>query len=439
MKHLVGMSAVLALVSGCVFEDRCAGGAVRDEASGRCVLEQSDGGSDAGERDSGSDSDAGTDAGGPRTIEDISVGAAHACVVDSAGVLTCWGANQLGQIATGDIAPVAAPRVIDLGARVTAVAGNTIHSCAQTAEPALYCWGANEQGQVGNGVASAAPVTTPFRIGTLGAARHFEGSFANTCFVSILSTAVCWGRNDSGQLGIDSVSPDPVTAPDQPVRSTAGSFETPVHVAVADRHVCFIGSDRHLSCMGNNDSGELGLGHTTSALVATEVPGMTDVSSVSVSASHTCAVNAGEVYCWGHNDHGQVQPGGPVDAILTPTPVAGVGPALQVATGDSHACALLDTGSVVCWGSRENGALGDGMPASATSVDAPVAVTGLTDVERLEASYLFLTCALTASNELYCWGTDASALVGGEPGSATVFLDGETVHTAPVRIDPFAP
>jgi alpha-tubulin suppressor-like RCC1 family protein len=457
MELLTRVSIVVAIAAtGCVFEDRCVGGAVRDEGTGRCVLGSTDDagadggmGFDAGmEVDAGPGEDGGLDAGmdggmdaGPAIIEDFIVAAAHACAVSSEGELRCWGANQIGALATGDVGPEPGPVTIDLGAPVVRVAGNTLHVCAETTEPALYCWGGNEHGQVGNGMMSTAPVTTPYRIPGLGASRDIYGSFANMCFAGLLGGVVCWGRNDEGQLGIGTVSAMNQTSPGDPVvRDTgSGNFENASQLAVADRHVCIVTDDGRLFCVGNNGAGELGAGDTMSRSTPIAVPGMEDVTSVSAAASHTCAVNAGTVYCWGANDTGEVDP---TDAtpgdIITPTAVAGVGAATQVATASGFSCALLMTGQVTCWGSRENGGIGDGMPVS-EEITGPTMVTGLSGVVRLEASYITLICALTDANELYCWGTDAVAILGGVPaGSETVFLDGETRHTAPVRVDPFA-
>lgn len=440
----MGWLALAALVaSGCVWEDRCTAGAARDD-SGRCRSDRGDAGrdgqvdedggeGDAGPRDGGTDG--GTDA-GRGSIVDFAVGAAHVCVVDSRGVLTCWGGNTLGQLATGDVSPQLVPRRVEIGAAVLGVAGNSIHVCAHTGEPALYCWGTNGDGQVGNGTRSAAPVTTPFRL-ELGGVRFVSGSFANTCMTTSLMSSACWGRNDYGQLGIGLVSASPQPAPGTGVQTAEGNLEEVTSHGIGDRHVCLLTRTGTVFCMGRNQEGQCGLETPDPVVVATEVPGLTDVTSLSVSYEHSCAVQNGSVYCWGVNEDRQVVPGAPTgDPVRTPTVVTGLGTALQVAAGGDHTCALLDTREVACWGTRAHGALGDGEPVSDTTVDAPVLVSGLSEVERVLSSFQSLVCALTMHGELWCWGEDAAALVGGAAG-ATVFLDGETVHTAPVRVDPF--
>ena len=75
---------------------------------------------------------------------------------------------------------------------------------------------------------------------------------------------------------------------------------------------------------------------------------------------HTCVLlDDGTVKCWGGNDSGQLGLGDHVDRGDNPnemggnlSPVAlGTGhSAVALAAGDLHTCALLDDGTVKCWG-----------------------------------------------------------------------------------------
>ena len=46
----------------------------------------------------------------------------------------------------------------------------------------------------------------------------------------------------------------------------------------------------------------------------------------------------------------------------------------QLAAGDWHTCALLDTGAVRCWGSNENGELGYGAIGDVGDDETPASV-----------------------------------------------------------------
>lgn len=148
-------------------------------------------------------------------------------------------------------------------------------------------------------------------------------------------------------------------------------------------------SDGRVACWGQNDVGQLGSAGEWSAEPIV-VPGLENVASVSVGSteahaafvfpSSACAVLAGgSVHCWGSNEGGELGDGTTI-ARPTPAPVTGLNGAVAVSVGATdviahaaHACALLDTGSVACWGSNDLGELGDGTTTS-RSVPAEVAL-----------------------------------------------------------------
>ncbi len=63
-------------------------------------------------------------------------------------------------------------------------------------------------------------------------------------------------------------------------------------------------------------------------------------------------------------------------------------------------CALLDDGSVACWGGNLGGQLGRGEEAGSGDSSVPARVVGLSDVVQLDH-----TCAINKSGETWCWGT----------------------------------
>jgi alpha-tubulin suppressor-like RCC1 family protein len=83
---------------------------------------------------------------------------------------------------------------------------------------------------------------------------------------------------------------------------------------------------------------------------------------------HACALlEDGSVKCWGSNNHGQLGQGdtGPRGALpdsmgdaLLPVSLGSGRTARQVAAGGYFSCALLDDGAVKCWGQNASGQLG---------------------------------------------------------------------------------
>jgi len=85
-------------------------------------------------------------------------------------------------------------------------------------------------------------------------------------------------------------------------------------------------------------------------------------TAVAAGAAHTCAILGGSVSCWGANDEGQLGNAATTAApTATPATVTGLSAAVALAAGGAHTCALLQAGTVACWGADTSGQLGDGV------------------------------------------------------------------------------
>ena len=118
-----------------------------------------------------------------------------------------------------------------------------------------------------------------------------------------------------------------------------------------------------MKCFGSNSSGQLGQGVTTSSNdVPTAVVFGDNVESVTAGSDFTCGLTStGIVKCFGSNHKGQLANG---STSFTPRPealpVSGLtgDRVVVVVAGDLHACAVVSTGEVKCWGSNEYGQVG---------------------------------------------------------------------------------
>jgi alpha-tubulin suppressor-like RCC1 family protein len=84
-------------------------------------------------------------------------------------------------------------------------------------------------------------------------------------------------------------------------------------------------------------------------------------SRLSAGSSHTCAVvESGDVFCWGRNLYGQLGDGTLTQRETTPVQVSGLTGVSELGAGLWHTCALTEAGEVFCWGHNDHGQLGDG-------------------------------------------------------------------------------
>src|SRR5438034_7035527 len=153
-----------------------------------------------------------------------------------------------------------------------------------------------------------------------------------------------------------------------------------------------------------------------------QVAGVT-ATAVTAAGFHTCALPGdGTVRCWGQNDLGQLGNGtvSPTADTPNPTPVtvSGITTAVAISAGGWHTCALLQDGTVRCWGDNTWGELGNGAvlvspsPTSpVTPTPTPVTVSGITTAVAIEAG-LFHICALLRDGTLQCRGRGEEGRLG---------------------------
>jgi hypothetical protein len=125
------------------------------------------------------------------------------CAIRATGTIACWANPTLGAVPSTAIVPNVAQ--VDMG---------TAHACALDDAGAVFCWGANTRGQLGDGTNT--PRDDAEAVSGIEAVSVTAGS-AHTCALSVSGDVLCWGANTAGQLGngstVDSSIPVMVTLP----------------------------------------------------------------------------------------------------------------------------------------------------------------------------------------------------------------------------------
>ena len=137
------------------------------------------------------------------------------------------------------------------------------------------------------------------------------------------------------------------------------------------------------------------------------------VVQVSSGTAHACAlVQSRKVYCWGNR---QVLVLTPQENRLVPERIKGLKNVIQIATGYQHACALKANGRVFCWGANYVGQLGDG---SFDDSETPVRGKAAPNAVQISSGDDH-TCILMKSGRVLCWGMNIFGELGfGVTGSA---------------------
>ena len=132
-----------------------------------------------------------------------------------------------------------------------------------------------------------------------------------------------------------------------------------------------------MACWGANGYGQLGDGTTTDSAVPVAVTGLPPAVAIAAGYNHTCAVHAdGAGALLGLERR---RPAGRRHERPTArrrSPSRRWRDVTTIAGGGFHTCAASADGAVVCWGSNDSGQLGDGTTTD-RSMPMPVAGVGL--------------------------------------------------------------
>ena len=306
----------------------------------------------------------------------------------------------------------------------TRIAAGGNFSCARDGDTTVTCTGGNEAGQLGNGTTVASSV--PIRVPGLTDVTNLAVGGAFACAWLGSGSARCWGLNASGQLGVGTTtnSSSPVTVTSDGTTPLTGITA----LGARGSAVCAVingGAAGTVKCWGDNSSGQLGDGTTTSRSLPVQVMAsagvpLTGVKNISMGNVSACALmNSGAVRCWGANTYGGLGNNSLVSSNY-PVAVSGItGTTVKASTvrvGNGFACAVLSTGSARCWGRNNVGQLGNN---TTTDSKVPVNVLGplgavLTGVTALQPGTQHACAIATVSgiSKVLCWGNNADRQLG---------------------------
>ena len=333
------------------------------------------------------------------TVRAFSAGVRHNCVIINAGNVRCWGGAAEGRLGYGNTNPIgdneppADVGFVDFGGGRTAraISAGGSHSCAILDDNSARCWGASIRhgypglGNIGDNETPAA--VGPVDLGAGRTPRAISAGGAQSCALLDDGTVRCWGGAGDGQLGYGNTQ----TIGDNETPGSVGPVNlggrTARAIAAGDLHTCAILDDGGVRCWGFNANGQLGQNTTTPRIGDDEPPPSGNVSlgagrtarAIAVGGNHTCAIlDNGSVRCWGRGFEGQLGYGNTNDIGDNETPASagsvdlGTGhTARAITAGFAYTCVVLDDGGVKCWGRSNEGQLGYGFLGTVGDNESP--------------------------------------------------------------------
>lgn len=333
----------------------------------------------------------------------------------------CWGSSWLGQTGAGELRPMTSqlsPARVRTSSKADDLDAGSLHACALDTLGQAHCWGDNAFGQAA--ATSARTIARPTLVRAPQPFTQISTGSDHSCGLTQAGIAICWGRG----LNMTSFS------------ATAGAFAS---ITSGATHRCGLTAAGLALCWGSNTYGELGTGDTERRDMPTTLSGNLRFSMLSAGTDYTCGVSvAGAGYCWGLGWGGRLGAGSE-NSSLEPQLIVGDWRLTSISAGTRHTCAVTTQHEVLCWGQELAGALGDGPPATQTPAlpdltrSVPARVAGNAQWQSVVAGTSGHSCALTTSDEAFCWGSNGI----GELGLGRQLVDsttGQIAHHTPFAV-----
>ena len=403
------------------------------------------------------------------TYDSVDIGMTHVCAVANDNTVRCWGRNtdsQTGNQTNVDVDNVGNPVVVDyIGGHsegtdlAVSLGAGGYHNCAIETDGSLKCWGYNYYGELGtNETSDVVQYPTPV-IGLSDSSqievRAIDAGLSHTCAIveeassSPVDSATrsqggrvaCWGRNHFGQLGDNSTDDQQQAV--YVVDENGNELQNVTAISSGRIHNCAI-VDGNPMCWGHNFYGTLGNSTKVGEIYVPYAVNVTtlqhtqrDAVVIGAGFRHTCALlDNGSIGCWGMGDDEEFGDGTFSQSELNNARYVSLPQnrtAITLEVGDDHNCAILDDNSTWCWGKNTNGQRGDGGVGGAVPTRVQTSGYYFTSISAGQIN----TCGISNTSQLYCWGDNFYFQVGVGSSSSFDYYTPQLVQLGPSI--PFGP
>ena len=287
------------------------------------------------------------------------------------------------------------------------------HTLALKSDGHVFGWGSNLSSQLGDGAGGNSTYSSPVLTVQLSNVIAIAAGGNHSLALKSNGTVWAWGENTAGQAGAQ----EPFTSFKNRATQVAGLTGTFTAIAAGPGHSLALRSDGTVWGWGSNTTGQLGNGTFSGGPVYTPVQasGLTNVVGIAAGQAFSLAVKAdGTVWGWGSNFNNALGLPSGTFSVNAPVQIAGINNVQKVSAGGSHSVALKHDGTVWSWGDNSSGQLGSGEGSG--SFSAPRQATGLSGVTAIDAGIVH-SLALKSNGTVWAWGNNVDGELGN--GSTT--------------------
>jgi alpha-tubulin suppressor-like RCC1 family protein len=264
----------------------------------------------------------------------------------------------------------------------------------------IWSWGRNQCGQLG--INTVTDRSSPVQV--VGSHSFVQiGYGQHHCLARKSNGDIwAWGNNPYGQLG----------------NNTTTSYSSPIQVVGSHSFVDVAGGGTYISVArkasgavwswGLNTNGQLGDNTVTARSSPVAVVGSHSFTEIAAGGHFSIARKAsGEVWTWGFSFYGQLG-NNTTTSYSSPIQVVGSHSFVEISGGEDHCLARKANGQVWAWGRNDNGQLGDN---STTARSSPVLVVGSHSFVEI-ATGTNHGLARKANGSIWAWGDNTYGQLG---------------------------
>jgi alpha-tubulin suppressor-like RCC1 family protein len=277
---------------------------------------------------------------------------------------------------------------------VTSASFGRDFGCVVTRTGAVECYGGNHFGQLGANVREEKH-DEPLVLPKITDAKRVVSGPMHACAILASGKVACWGKNQFGENGSATQYLEAARELVEP--EIVPGVEDVRELALAWDATCAVTSRKEVWCWGRSKTDEQRAARGDASEVAAPDLTLFGVTSIVANESSFCGVKDGSVVCWGETY--MLDAAGPRKSAMR-FEVPG---ATRVSLGANHGCALSSSGAVYCFGSNYNGELGVPKHEGDYTPHAPAKVEDLPYAVDIVCGSSF-SCAVTARDEVFCWG-----------------------------------
>jgi len=284
-----------------------------------------------------------------------------------------WGENSAAQVGDGTTSNSRPATVHPNMTDIIEIEGGRSFTMALKKNGKMLTWGQNNSGELGH-PGFVPQLNTPTEIASLNDVVRIAAGRKHSVALLRDGSVRTWGGGLYGALGNGDFNGRGVPSPTVP-------FPTCVRdVAASDENTYFLLEDRTVWATGFNDYGNLGRGFTGPRDGAPQViPGLTNVIAIDAYGMQAMALKAdGTVWTWGVNSWGQLGLGH-FNVTTTPTQVPGLANITQISVGLDNCYALRNDG--IAFAAGYGPALGQGWTGGAANTMLQIPLTGITRID----------------------------------------------------------